>query len=288
DGPHGLIGGTSGAGKSELIAALVAGLVAYQSPRDLSLMFIDFKGGSASEVFKDLPHISGRVTDLDESLAIRAQISLRAELRRRVALFSDHAAKDMAEMRRLHPAEAPPSLVIVIDEFATLVAQLPDFVADIIDIAQRGRSYGVHLLLATQRPSSSVDDNILANTNLRISLRMLDRIESMSVLNAPDAADIAVPLKGRSIARMGPGQLVEFQSAYCSAPVATTAGRPPVEIQQLGLTRPGATVTASGGDDGEEPRTQLDELIDAVLELDAPPVRQIWNELLPEHLTLDE
>ena len=175
DGPHGLIGGTSGAGKSELIQSLVAGLVAYQSPRDLSLLFIDFKGGSASEVFKDLPHISGRVTDLDESLALRAQVSLRAELRRRVTLFSEKAAKDMAEMRRLHPEQAPPSLVIVIDEFATLVKQLPEFVADIIDIAQRGRSYGVHLILATQRPSASVDDNILANTNLRISLRMLDR-----------------------------------------------------------------------------------------------------------------
>ena len=233
DGPHGLIGGTSGAGKSELIQSLVAGLVAYQSPRDLSLLFIDFKGGSASEVFKDLPHVSGRVTDLDESLALRAQVSLRAELRRRVTLFSEFAAKDMAEMRRLHPEHAPPSLVIVIDEFATLVKQLPDFVADIIDIAQRGRSYGVHLILATQRPSASVDDNILANTNLRISLRMLDRAESMSILNAPDAAEIPVPLKGRSIARLGPGQLVEFQSAYCSAPLATTGGRPPVA-----LTRP--------------------------------------------------
>lgn len=287
DGPHGLIGGTSGAGKSELIQSLVAGLVAYQSPRDLSLMFIDFKGGSASEVFKDLPHISGRVTDLDESLALRARVSLRAELRRRVALFSELGAKDMAEMRKLHRAQAPPSLVIVIDEFATLVKQLPEFVADLIDVAQRGRSYGIHLLLATQRPSSSVDDNILANTNLRISLRMLDRAESMSILNAPDAADIPVPLKGRSIARMGPGQLVEFQSGYCSAPLATDGGRPPVLLQPLGLDAPGAGGVASVGDgDGdEEPRTQLDALVEAVVALGHPPVPQIWNELLPEHFT---
>ncbi|HEU5085645.1 MAG TPA: FtsK/SpoIIIE domain-containing protein [Acidimicrobiales bacterium] len=287
DGPHGLIGGTSGAGKSELVAALVAGLVAHQSPRDLSLLFIDFKGGSASEVFKDLPHVSGRVTDLDESLALRAQVSLRAELRRRVALFSELAAKDMAEMRRLHPDQAPPSLVIVIDEFATLVKQLPDFVADIVDIAQRGRSYGVHLLLATQRPSSSVDDNILANTNLRISLRMLDRAESMSILNAPDAAEIPVPLKGRSIARMGPGQLVEFQSAYCSAPLADTQGRPPIEVAPLGVDGAVAGpngVAAPAVPGTAEPRTQLDALIDAVLALGHPPVRQIWNELLPEHL----
>jgi S-DNA-T family DNA segregation ATPase FtsK/SpoIIIE len=285
DGPHGLIGGTSGAGKSELIAALVAGLVAYQSPKDLSLLFIDFKGGSASEVFKDLPHISGRVTDLDEALALRARVSLRAELRRRVALFSDHAAKDMAEMRRLHPQQAPPSLVIVIDEFATLVKQLPEFVADLIDIAQRGRSYGVHLLLATQRPSASVDDNILANTNLRISLRMLDRAESMSILNAPDAAEIPVPLKGRSIARLGPGQLVEFQSAYCSAPLAAVGGRPPVVVAPLGLDGPAAvSATLAPAPAGPEPRTQLDALLDAVIALGHPPVRQIWNDLLPEHL----
>lgn len=289
DGPHGLIGGTSGAGKSELIQSLVAGLVALHSPRDLSLMFIDFKGGSASEVFKDLPHISGRVTDLDETLALRAQVSLRAELRRRVALFSEHAAKDMAEMRRLHPEAAPPSLVIVIDEFATLVKQLPDFVADLIDIAQRGRSYGVHLLLATQRPSSSVDDNILANTNLRISLRMLDRAESMSILNAPDAAEIPVPLKGRAIARMGPGQLVEFQSAYCSAPLAEVSGRPPIVVTPFGLDEPlGAAISTPSGSDGPEPRTQLDALIDAIRAVGHPPVRQIWNELLPEHLPMTD
>ena len=188
-------------------------------------------------------------------------------------------------MRRLHPDEAPPSLVIVIDEFATLVKQLPDFVADIIDIAQRGRSYGVHLLLATQRPSSSVDDNILANTNLRISLRMLDRAESMSILNAPDAAEIPVPLKGRSIARLGPGQLVEFQSAYCSAPLADTAGRSPVALAPLGEGTPGLTAAGGAGPAaGTEPRTQLDALIDAVVAVGHPPVRQIWNELLPEHL----
>ena len=190
-------------------------------------------------------------------------------------------------MRRLHPEQAPPSLVIVIDEFATLVKQLPDFVADIVDIAQRGRSYGVHLILATQRPSASVDDNILANTNLRISLRMLDRAESMSILNAPDAAEIPVPLKGRSIARLGPGQLVEFQSAYCSAPLAN--GRRPA-ARGPGAPRGGRharrrlrrRAPSLPGD--PEPHTQLDALLTAISQLGHPPVRQIWNELLPEHL----
>ncbi len=287
DGPHGLIGGTSGAGKSELIQALVVGLIAYQSPEDLALIFIDFKVGSASEMFKDLPHVAGRVTDLDESLAIRAQVSLRAELRRRGALFNEFGVKDMAEFRSKHPGQAPPSLVIVIDEFATLVKQLPEFVAEIIDIAQRGRSYGVHLIMATQRPSSSVDDNILANTNLRISLRMLDRAESMAILNAPDAAEIPVPLRGRCIARMGPGQLVEFQSAYCSAPLTPDTGPPPVHLTPLGSEEIGTMAVAGQAvvrnDDGEI-RTQQDDVIDAVMAIGAPRVMQIWNDLLPEHL----
>ena len=91
-------------------------------------------------------------------------------------------AKDLAEMLERYPDEAPPSLVIVVDEFATLVKEVPDFVAGVVDIAQRGRSLGVHLILATQRPSGSVNDNILANTNLRISLRMLDAGESTTVI----------------------------------------------------------------------------------------------------------
>src|SRR5690606_34239827 len=158
-----------------------------------------------------------------------------------------------------------------------LVKQLPDFVADIIDIAQRGRSYGVHLLLATQRPSASVDDNILANTNLRISLRMLDRTESMSILNAPDAAEIPVPLKGRSIARLGPAQLVEFRPAYCSAPRPSRGGRPPVVVAPLDIdTVDGAAPVAPAPSVGEpEPRTQLDALIDAIVSLGHPPVQQI-------------
>ena len=107
-----------------------------------------------------------------------------------------------------HPDEAPASLVIVVDEFATLVKEIPDFVAGIVDIAQRGRSLGIHLVLATQRPSGSVNDNILANTNLRLSLRMLDRAESTAVIDSPEAADIPVPLRGRGYARLGPRELV--------------------------------------------------------------------------------
>ena len=119
------------------------------------------------------PHTVGYVTNLEAILSLRALTSLRAELNHRMRLM-EGKAKDLAEMLERYPDEAPPSLVIVVDEFATLVKEVPDFVAGIVDIAQRGRSLGVHLILATQRPSGSVNENILANTNLRISLRMLD------------------------------------------------------------------------------------------------------------------
>ncbi len=130
-------------------------------------------------------------------------------------------AKDLAEMLEVAPDEAPASLVIVVDEFATLVKEVPEFVAGVVDIAQRGRSLGIHLILATQRPSGSVNENILANTNLRISLRMLDRPESTAVIGSPEAADIPVPLKGRGYARLGPSALLAFQSAFGGAPLTS-------------------------------------------------------------------
>lgn len=285
NGPHALIGGTSGSGKSELLQSLVAGLIAFQSPRDVTLLFIDFKGGSASEVFKRLPHIVGRVTDLDETLALRAQTSIRAELRRRVADFAALGAKDLREMRAKFPSQAPPSLVLVIDEFATLVKELPDFVAGLVDIAQRGRSYGIHLILATQRPSAAVDDNILANTNLRIALRMLDSAESNSVIGTPDAAEIPVPLKGRALARLGPGQLIEFQSGFSGAPRRTGDGPEPLRV--VDFSGGELQVAARRAEEADGP-SQLADLIGIVEGLQEPAARQIWNPLLPISLTLDD
>ena len=212
-GPHALIGGTSGAGKSELLQSIVAALIHEYPPTRLTFLFVDYKGGAASVVFNDVPHTVGYVTNLEASLSLRALTSLRAELNHRMRLM-EGKAKDLAEMIERYPDEAPPSLVIVVDEFATLVKEVPDFVAGVVDIAQRGRSLGVHLILATQRPSGSVNDNILANTNLRISLRMLDSVESKTIIGVGSAAEIPLPLKGRGFAKLGPRDLIEFQSAF--------------------------------------------------------------------------
>lgn len=232
-GPHALIGGTSGAGKSELLQSIVSALIHEYPPTRLTFLFVDYKGGAATEVFNTVPHTVGYVTNLDASLSLRALTSLRAELNHRMRLM-EGKAKDLAEMLEKYPDEAPPSLVIVVDEFATLVKEVPEFVAGVVDIAQRGRSLGVHLILATQRPSGSVNDNILANTNLRISLRMLDASESRTVIGVPAAADIALPLKGRGFAKLGPNDLIEFQSAYTGAALTEQAEVSPVTVRRFG------------------------------------------------------
>ena len=295
-GPHALIGGTSGSGKSELLVTLVAGLVASQPPDAVNLLFIDYKGGASSDAFRSLPHAVGHVTNLDDHLAQRALVSLRAELDRRMGLLQGRA-KDLAELVDRAPDEAPPSLVIIVDELAALVREVPDFVAGLVDIAQRGRSLGIHLVLATQRPTGTVNENILANTNLRISLRMVDGAESNSVIGSPEAALIPSPLKGRAVARLGPGALVPFQTAWAGAPAAAADGRAPVVIGALdgrwlvevppvgtGSNRP----RQAGHRPGADGPTQLDRLLDAVAGAAAQRghrrPRRPWRDELPLHL----
>lgn len=290
NGPHALIGGTSGAGKSELLQSIVASLLTCYPPRLLNFLFVDYKGGASSEIFRDLPHTAGNVSNLNADLAMRALTSLRAELNRRMRVLSGKA-KDLEEMLAKFPDEAPPSLVIVVDEFATLVKEIPDFVAGMVDIAQRGRSLGIHLILATQRPTGSVNDNILANTNLRLSLRMLDAGESNAIIGSRDAADIPVPLRGRGFARLGPRELVAFQSAYSGAPLLTEAGASPVIVTPFAVrpVAPSARRSAPGPS-GAPGRTQLDAVIDAVVaaaeQLSLPKPRAPWLEVLPDLIAL--
>ncbi|WP_162942260.1 FtsK/SpoIIIE domain-containing protein [Desertimonas flava] len=254
-GPHALIGGTSGAGKSELLQSIVASLIHEYPPTRLTFLFVDYKGGASSVVFNRVPHTVGYVTNLDASLSLRALTSLRAELNHRMRLM-EGKAKDLAEMLERFPDEAPPSLVIVVDEFATLVKEVPDFVAGIVDIAQRGRSLGVHLILATQRPSGSVNDNILANTNLRISLRMLDAAESKTVIGVGAAADIPLPLKGRGFAKLGPRDLVEFQSAFTGAPLTQDAEVSPVTVERFGKVPRSGGLTRTTAQQTNSPRPE--------------------------------
>ncbi|MGF3057481.1 FtsK/SpoIIIE domain-containing protein [Microbacterium sp. YY-01] len=213
-GPHALVGGTTGAGKSEFLQAWVLGMAAAHSPDRVTFLFVDYKGGSAFADCVDLPHTVGLVTDLSPHLVRRALTSLRAELHYREHLFNRKKAKDLLELEKRRDPETPPALVLVIDEFAALAGEVPEFVDGVVDIAQRGRSLGIHLIMATQRPAGVIKDNLRANTNLRVALRMADESDSKDVVDDPIAATFPPSIPGRGIAKTGPGRLIPFQSAY--------------------------------------------------------------------------
>lgn len=222
DGPHGLVAGTTGAGKSELLQTIVASLAVGNRSDEMNFVLIDYKGGAAFKDCAHLPHTVGMVTDLDGHLTNRALESLGAELRRRERLLASAGAKDIEDyLEKKTPADPPmPRLLIIVDEFAALVQELPDFVTGLIDITRRGRSLGTHLILATQRPAGVVSAEIKSNTNLRIALRVTDVGDSTDVIDAPDAARIPKSLPGRGYARLGHSSLVGFQSSRIG-------GRPP-------------------------------------------------------------
>jgi S-DNA-T family DNA segregation ATPase FtsK/SpoIIIE len=216
DGPHGLIAGTTGSGKTELLQTMIASLAYANRPDELNFVLVDYKGDSAFKDCVNLPHTVGKVNDLDPHLVERALESLAAELRYREHFLADAAVKDIEDYQLLltkEPHRPPlPRLLLVIDEFASMIKELPDFVTGLVSIAQRGRSLGIHLLLATQRPSGVVSPEIRANTNLRISLRVTDASDSTDILNASDAARIPKSAPGRGYARLGAGNLLSFQA----------------------------------------------------------------------------
>ena len=233
-GPHALVGGTTGSGKSEFLQTWILSLAANYSPDRLSFLLVDYKGGAAFADCVDLPHTVGLVTDLNTHLVRRALTSLRAELRYREELLNEKGAKDLIALERRGDPEAPPTLVIVIDEFAALVGEIPEFVDGVIDVAQRGRSLGLHLVMATQRPAGVIKDNLRANTNLRIGLRMADPADSSDVLGVPDAADFAAETPGRAAVKVGAARLRHFQTGYLGGR-ADSDRQEAVEVRDLGF-----------------------------------------------------
>jgi S-DNA-T family DNA segregation ATPase FtsK/SpoIIIE len=290
DGPHGLVGGTTGSGKSELLRSLVAALALRTDPEHLNFVLIDYKGGSAFDECSRLPHTVGMVTDLDAQLGERALRCLEAELRYRERLLREAGADDLRAYLRLPIAtEAPlPRLVVIIDEFATMAAELPDFMEALVGVAQRGRSLGVHMLLATQRPSGAIKDNIRANTNLRIALRVQDDGDSTDVIGKPDAALIGRDQPGRAFVRLGPSEVVPIQTALVTGVSQKDGGRVDVAPFQFGR-RPRPPRPASAID--EATASDLVRIVAAARTAfeaaGMPTPRRPWPEPLPAELPLD-
>ncbi|MCU1578466.1 MAG: hypothetical protein JWP19_670 [Rhodoglobus sp.] len=238
DGPHALVGGTTGSGKSEFLQAWVLGLATAHSPQRVSFLFVDYKGGSAFADCVQLPHTVGLVTDLSPHLVRRALTSLRAELQFREHLLNRKGYKDLIELERSGDPEVPPSLLIIVDEFAALVNEVPEFVDGVVDVAQRGRSLGLHLVLATQRPAGVIRDNLRANTNLRVALRMADEDDSSDVLGTPMAATFDPAIPGRAAAKTGPGRIRSFQSGYAGGWTSDVPEPSAVLVEELSFGIP--------------------------------------------------
>jgi DNA segregation ATPase FtsK/SpoIIIE-like protein len=262
EGPHVLLAGTTGSGKSELLRTMLTSLAVRYSPRDLAMVLVDFKGGAALHQLEAIPHVIGMASNLEPHDVDRTVAFLDAEISRRQRRLRE-VQGEYRTYRQRGGVEPLARLVVVIDEFQGFMGGGDRRLDAMINLAARGRSLGVHLVLSTQRPRGAVDPGITANVNARLCLRTLDEADSISVIDAPHAASIHRTLPGRCFARMEAGSLVEFQAAYTgSVGLATresTAGvivtpfhsvLPPVEYGE---------VDASG--EQEDPVTDIEFLV---------------------------
>ena len=302
-GPHGLIAGTTGSGKSETIQSYILSLAVNFHPHDVAFLLIDYKGGGMANLFKNLPHLLGTITNLDGAQSMRALASINAEIHRRERLFREfevnHINQYQKKFKNGEATEPLPHLFLISDEFAELKVNQPDFIKELVSIARVGRSLGVHLILATQKPSGVVDDQIWSNSRFKLALKVADRTDSMEMLKTPDAAEITQT--GRAYLQVGNNEVYElFQSAWSGADYQPDKDEMGIEdhtiylINDLGQYEV-LNQDLSGLDlaeDIKEVPTELEAIVSQIQVLtesqQIPPVPQPWLPPLKERMTLQE
>nr|WP_269139835.1 type VII secretion protein EssC [Streptococcus sanguinis] len=302
-GPHGLIAGTTGSGKSETIQSYILSLAVNFHPHDVAFLLIDYKGGGMANLFKNLPHLLGTITNLDGAQSMRALASINAEIHRRERLFREfevnHINQYQKKFKNGEATEPLPHLFLISDEFAELKVNQPDFIKELVSIARVGRSLGVHLILATQKPSGVVDDQIWSNSRFKLALKVADRTDSMEMLKTPDAAEITQT--GRAYLQVGNNEVYElFQSAWSGADYQPDKDEMGIEdhtiylINDLGQYEV-LNQDLSGLDlaeDIKEVPTELEAIVSQIQLLtesqQIPPVPQPWLPPLKERMTLQE
>ena len=302
-GPHGLIAGTTGSGKSETIQSYILSLAVNFHPHDVAFLLIDYKGGGMANLFKNLPHLLGTITNLDGAQSMRALASINAEIHRRERLFGQYGVNHINQYQKkfkLGEATEPlPHLFLISDEFAELKVNQPDFIKELVSIARVGRSLGVHLILATQKPSGVVDDQIWSNSRFKLALKVADRGDSMEMLRTADAAEITQT--GRAYLQVGNSELYElFQTSWSGADYQPEKDQLGIEdhtiylINELGQYEV-LNQDLSGLDMAEEIKevpTELDVIVQEINHLHQQEgiaaVAQPWLPPLKERITLDE
>jgi S-DNA-T family DNA segregation ATPase FtsK/SpoIIIE len=270
-GPHGLVAGTTGSGKSEILQSYILSAATLFHPYDIAFVIIDFKGGGMVNQFKDLPHLVGSITNIDGKEIDRSLLSIKAELTKRQNLFAEadvnHIDKYITKYKNREVSVALPHLVIIVDEFAELKAEQPEFMAELISAARIGRSLGVHLILATQKPAGQVNEQIWSNSRFKLCLKVQTREDSNEVLKSPLAAEILEP--GRAYFQVGNNEIFElFQSAYSGSPEKVESDgsiSKSFHLAAVDLAGRRKVVYAQKPDKGEEEtKTQLSAIVEYV------------------------
>lgn len=304
-GPHGLIAGMTGSGKSEFIMAFILSLALNYHPDEVAFVLIDYKGGGMANTFEDLPHLAGTITNLDGAAVKRSLVSIQSELKRRQAIFSETSKKvnvsniDIYKYQKLYRdgvVEEPlQHLFIISDEFAELKTQQPEFMEQLVSAARIGRSLGVHLILATQKPSGVVDDQIWSNSKFRICLKVQEKADSMDVIKRPDAAEISTT--GRFFVQVGFNEVFELgQSAWGGAPYYPTDRVEKNRDESVEVIDNLGRIIKQAKKDkyaayAKNPPKQIDETIKYLSQLakdEDIKVKPLWLEPIPELIYTDE
>ena len=286
-GPHGLVAGTTGSGKSELLQSYMLAMSVCYPPDKVAFLIIDFKGGGMANQMRDLPHMVGAITNIDGREITRSLKSIKAELKKRQYLFAEADVNKIDDYIALYDAGkvsiALPHLIIVVDEFAELKADQPEFMKELISAARIGRSLGIHLILATQKPAGQVSDQIWSNSRFRLCLKVQTKEDSNEMLKSPLAVEIREP--GRAYIQVGNNEIFElFQSGYSGGPSTRAAAdkQESFSLAEVSLWGKRKVIYQQKAEKQAESKTQLDAAIDRLREYcEAKGIRKLPGICLP-------
>lgn len=293
-GPHGLVAGTTGSGKSEILQTYILSMALKYHPYEVGFVIIDFKGGGMVNQFAELPHLIGAITNIDGKEIDRSLKSIKAELLKRQAFFAEagvnHIDKYIEAFKAHKVSTAIPHLIIIVDEFAELKAEQPEFMKELISASRIGRSLGVHLILATQKPAGQVNEQIWSNSRFKLCLKVQTQEDSNEVIKSPLAAEIREP--GRAYLQVGNNELFELlQSGYSGAPEKAVDVSGGFEINEVDFAGSHRLVYSKKAKSNAGGRSQLEAVVERIkngfIKEGSKQLSQICLPKLPESIPAD-